>query len=282
MSLLLAILLTPLQAARRQAMATRCAAQLQQIGLALEHAHIEYVGYYPYWDDGGSPTRYTWIDVLVQRRLLADGAVAYCPEDSRPDALNWDRGHFFNVYYPGHKGQFGIDYSYGIGAPLSAAGWNWSWTFAPPSDDRRRVFENHERDTSKRLLAADAVWSTIYNLSGDVLEGHAWNYPTVYDNTIGWRHGAHRAASILYQDGHLGRVVYHAGSPEPVNTSLTCVWYPGESLHAGHETVRDDGNYYPDAPPINFQGDFSASIFPREMIPVYYTRNLLWTQINNK
>ncbi|MFQ5807714.1 MAG: type II secretion system protein, partial [Phycisphaerae bacterium] len=101
-ALLMAIVLPPLQLAHRKAIQTKCSAQLQQLGRALENAHSEH-GFYPLWDDGGASIRYTWIDVLIQRRLLGSSGspdrtsrprqrnpaqVAYCPADPLPDALN--------------------------------------------------------------------------------------------------------------------------------------------------------------------------------------------------
>lgn len=278
--LLIAILLPPLQRAHHQAMATRCAAQLQQIGLALENARQEYK-YYPIWDDGGSPIRYTWIDVLVQRRLLGNCNAAYCPDDPRPANLNSDRGRHYNVLYPGQPNQHGIDYSYGIGVPLASGGWNWRPGFGPPGERRPRRFVDHERQPARRLLAADAVWSTVYNLSGDALYYHSWNYPTRYDNTVAWRHSSERAANLLFQDGHVGRLVYHVAAADPVSTARSFLWYPGEPIHVGPED-RLGENWYPNEPPVNLKGDFTGDLFPREMVPAYYTRYLLWTRIYHK
>ena len=61
-ALLIAVILPPLQLARRKAIQTKCGAQLQQLGRALESARNEH-GFYPLWDDGGTSIRYTWIDV---------------------------------------------------------------------------------------------------------------------------------------------------------------------------------------------------------------------------
>lgn len=133
----------------------------------------------------------------------------------------------------------------------------------------------------RRILAADAVWSTIYNLSGDAIYYHSWNYPTLYDNTVAWRHSSERAANVLLQDGHVGRVVYHVAAVDPVSTSRSFLWYPGEPIHVGPEDRFGD-NWYPNVPPIDLKGDFTGDLFPREMVPTYYTRYLLWTQIYHK
>lgn len=286
MALLIAILLPPLKLAKRQANATRCATQLQQIGVALEAAQTEY-RFYPIWDDGGSPIRFTWIDVLIQRRLLGDVRIGYCPEDQRPEPLNTSRAEVVHVYYPGDQFIPGIDYSYGIGVPLASGAWVWRAEVAPSSDPRPRQFTNHDRHTASRLLAADANWSAIYNLSGDALATQDWSNPTQFDNTISWRH-RDNAANILYQDGHVSRLVYNVHSEMPVNTASTFVWYPGEPLHVGPDDAYG-GNYYPAYPAVSLaglvtpdSGDLQNSGIPREMIPAYYTQNRLWTAIEHK
>ena len=280
-ALLIAIILPPLQVARKQAQSARCATHLQQIGVALEGSLTEHK-FYPVWDDGGSPTRYTWIDVLVQRRLLGNARAGYCPEDQLPSPLNSARGEAEDVLYPGNRNLHGIDYSYGIGVPLSSGGWSWRAGASPGSDLRPRQFVNHDRFTSNRLLAADGQWSAIYNLSGDALRTLDWSYPTQFDNTVAYRHRTW-TANILYQDGHVSRLRYALDSPTPVNTSTTFVWYPGEPLHVGPGD-QYAGNFYPNEPPVNLQAasDPAMSAVPREVVPAYYTQNRLWTQIEHK
>lgn len=276
-AMLIAILLPMLQVAYQQALDTRCAAQQNQIGLALESIRTEY-DFYPIWDDGGSTVRYTWIDVLVQRRHLANAAAGYCPADPRPSLLNAARGQQFGVIYPGTTMQFGIDYSYGIGVPLSAAGWIWRPTFAPPDDPRSRLFPEHDRFPSQRVLAGDASWSSIYNLSGDYLRGRDWSYPTQHDNTVEWRHRGFKA-NLLFQDGHVSRLRYDLLNG--VNTSQYFLWHSGEDLHVNPED-QYGGYYYPDTPPIDPLTGEPAANFPSDLAPSHYTNNLLWTQIPNK
>lgn len=266
----------PLRAAHQQAMQTRCGVQLQQQGLALEAAKSEY-GYYPVWDDAGSPNRYTWIDVLVQCELLPNARVGYCPEDPRPSSLNSTRGRFYDVLYPGTTRQTGIDYSYGISVPLSSGGWAWRPTGT--SGERPRRLEDTDRYAPQRVLAGDASWSTIYNLSGNTLLGRDWSYPTVYDNTVEFRHPG-LAANLLFQDGHVGRVKFQRSSPTPIDTARQFVWFPGESQNVGPEDSHN-GNWYPCAPPLDVQGQPLGN-FPREMAPAYYTSHMLWTQILHK
>jgi prepilin-type N-terminal cleavage/methylation domain-containing protein/prepilin-type processing-associated H-X9-DG protein len=274
--LLIAILAAPLRLARRHAMAGRCGTQLQQIGVALEDMRTDYE-FYPIWDDGGSPVRYTWLDVLVENGQLNNVKVGYCPEDPWPNPLNTARAIQQGVLYPGRE-RPGIDYSYGITMPLSAGG--WATPLYQPPDTRARRFENHDRFAGQRVLAADANWSQIYNLSGDALTTNDWAWPTQFDNMVAWRH-LNLSANLLYQDGHVGRVSYKLDSPEPVNTALTCVWYPGEPLHLGPENLYQQ-NWYPNRPPIDLStGTFRRGAFPFEVVPGYYTRNLLWTRVSH-
>ena len=178
LSLLIATVLPSIQLARRQAMQTKCSAQLQQIGRALETTHNEY-GFYPLWDDAGQTTRYTWIDVLIQRNALGYSEnptqsdpsqlsnaerIAYCPADLRPDPLNAARNN--KLIYPPTGTQGGIDYSYGISVPLSAGGWAWQPGSDLHGDKRPRRFTDNNRHTASRVLAGDAYASGIYNLSG--------------------------------------------------------------------------------------------------------------------
>lgn len=279
-ALLVAIMLPPLHAAHAQAKATRCAAQVSQLGLAIEATRNEHRGYYPLWDDGGSPTRYTWIDLLVQQRVLSSAAIGYCPDDAQPSAVNRARGRHFGVRYPGQSDVPGIDYSYGIAVPLSAAGWIWQPSFNAPGDARRHMLQDYERYPGSRVLAADAHWSTIYNLSGHALNGHSWSYPTLYDNMVAYRHKG-PAANVLYQDGHVSRVAYNVAANEPVNTAKSFVWFPGEPLDVAPGYVYND-NHYPNIPPIDFETGKPYAGFPSTLAPIHYTRNLLWTCIENK
>jgi prepilin-type N-terminal cleavage/methylation domain-containing protein len=274
LSLLIAILLPPLQMVREQANIARCAHQLKQIGYALENTKTEF-GYYPLWDDYGSPVRRTWIDLLVQRRQLTDRRVGYCPDDPRPSELNAARGAHYQLVYPGQPDRFGIDYSYGIAVPLSAGGWNWHADPSGAADVLPRRFENYDRYPAQRVLSADSNWNLIYNLSGDSIFGYDWSYPDQYDNMIEWRHFKF-SANLLYQDTHVARVAYDVARAEPVNTANTFLWHPGESLHVDPDDTYH-GNGYPCAPPIDMTTGGNSADFPRELAPGYYTYYRLWT-----
>ncbi len=269
-TLLMAILLPQLQYAHRQAKQTRCQAQLSELGRALTFTLDEYK-YYPIWDDLGRPNRYTWIDVLLQRRQLASrAAIGKCPEDGQPGEIMAARGGFYGVSQRYHPGVPGLDYSYGIGVPLSAAG----WVSAGTNGDKNRWFEKHDINQSGRVLAADGTWSFVYNLSGDTVKGHAWNYPTQFDNTIDWRHRDH-SANVLYQDAHVDRVHFDVTAPEPVNTTHTYVWQPNEKINVGPQDSMA-GYFYPNEPPVNIANGVSPIPFPQEVVPGYYTQTNSW------
>jgi prepilin-type processing-associated H-X9-DG protein len=275
-ALLLALLLPPLQIARHHAMTVQCAAHLQQTGIALESAKTD-LRFYPLWDDGGT-VRYTWIDVLVQQEYLPDYHIGYCPSDLMPDPLNQARGRANGATYPVRRGVGGVDYSYGIGVPLSAGGWRWQP--GTRDDSRSRRFEGSAQDTARRVLAGDAYWSTIYNLSGDAVGTNRWNDPAWYDNMLGWRHRGIRA-NLLMQDGHVDTPSYDVAGAYPVNTSKYFIWHPGESLHVGPDD-RYRMQYYPNVPPPNFSSDPRGDMFPDALVPAYYSSKKLWTLIPHK
>lgn len=279
-ALLVALMASPLQLARRQAMQTHCARNLQQIGVALENAMTSY-GFYPIWDDGGTPTRYTWLDVLVQDGLIGNARAGYCPEDDRPDPLSRARGAYYGVRYPGAADQYGIDYSYGIGVPLSAGGWAWRPGLGRTQDLRARRFPDYLRNASQRVLAADATWSAVYNLGGEGLRSYTWNQPTQYDNTVAYLRHPGAVANLLKQDGHVSRVRYQFDADEPVSTAQHFVWHRTEPLNVGPDD-QYQGNYYPDAPPLNVHAGNSSDVYPTDLNPHYYTNNILWTRILHK
>lgn len=277
-ALLLALIIPPLEIAKREAMRATCMRNLQQLGVSLQSALTEY-DYYPIWDDDQNPTRFTWIDVLVQGRLLADYRLGYCSQDNRPDQLNAARAAAMDVYYPGtRRSRSGIDYSYGIGVPLSAGGWNWVRGYSSEPGPRR--FEKHDRDAGRRVLAGDAYWSYIYNLSGDATLSAVWNDPNWFDNTVAWRHGT-LSANLLLQDGHVSMLSYHPALREPVKTSRFFVWHSGEPIHAGPDT-RFGMNLYPNEPPPGYATDPPGNAYPHDLNPAYYSDRQSWTLIRHK
>jgi prepilin-type N-terminal cleavage/methylation domain-containing protein/prepilin-type processing-associated H-X9-DG protein len=291
-ALLLAILVPPLQLARKQAQATTCGVHIQQIGLAAQQAQTEF-GFFPLWDDRAAPERYTWIDVLIEREFLAISGnvistggrkrirVGYCPSDEMPDDLNAAR--HTSLRYPLDPSRAGMDYSYGIGVPLSAGGWAWR---ASPFEETplSRRFRDHETRTSSRVLAADAFSSRVYNLSGDALGSDVWSDPTQFDNTVAW--SRHRLpgrglANLLFQDGHVERARFQPEGAPQVNTARVFLWQPGESVYANPEDAIG-ADWYPSEPPPNYQSAPPGDVFPNEMVPYWYTANRRWTRIPHK
>lgn len=282
-ALLLAITLPPLQFARRSAMQARCASNLQQLGRALSSSHTE-LNFYPHPDDGGSPIRYTWIDVLIQRGLTSGDApfasVGYCPMDARPDPMNSARNP--TLMYPPNRNERGIDYSYGIGIPLALGG--WAVRGSPGSDNRPRTFRDHERNSAGRVLAADGYDSGIYNLSGNALFTDAWNDPTQFDNTVAWRRHRTTArsqigvANILFQDYHVRALRYNSNEAMPINTSQTFVWQPGEPVFV-NPGDRIDDFWYPNQSPPNFGSSPPGTTFPDELLPYWYTQQHGWSAV---
>jgi len=283
-ALLLSITVPPLQIARRQARSTVCSQNLQQLGLALQNVSNDYDGYFPLWDDIGKPTRYTWIDLLVQLERLNTHKIGYCPEDPQPGQINQGRASFYGLIHPIGAPLPGSDYSYGIAIPLAAGGWSWHKTYAPPWDTRPRRFVGHEEYPAQRLLAADASWSGIWNLSGDAMLTGAWNQPTQFDNTVDYRHRWLKA-NALFRDGHVTPIAYHAREADPqkrIDTNKCFLWYPGEPIYVGPEH-RWGEDYYPDQPAyrIEANGQYYGE-YPRDLVPYLYTVNGFWTQIHHK
>src|SRR5690606_15463895 len=94
------------------------------------------------------------------REIRDQSRVGYCPSDTLPDPLNSARHP--NLVHP-RSGSRGIDYSYGIGAPLAAGGWAAGAGGPQASGRPPRRFVDAMRNTSGRVLAGDAVESVIYN-----------------------------------------------------------------------------------------------------------------------
>lgn len=299
-AVLVALMLPPLHIARQQAQRTQCAAHLKSLGMALDTLKTRY-GYYPFWDDGGAPTRYTWVDVVIEQRALGGSPMAsalvdsnagpradqirdetrigYCPADRLPDHFNAARHP--NLTHP-RSGSHGIDYSYGIGAPLAAGNWTTRSDTEVVDGQYPRRFIDANRNTASRVLAGDAVDSMIYNLNGAGYASNTWNDPTRWDNTVAWnRHpGASNegGANLLFQDGHVALKFYKFRAQLPINTSLTFVWEQGEPIDVNPNSIID-GNAYPNSPPLAVE---DGGMFPNTLLPAWYTQHNRWTMIHHK
>jgi prepilin-type processing-associated H-X9-DG protein len=275
-ALLMAIIVPALQQARLRTMQVKCMAHQQQLGRALAATFSEHQ-FFPLWDDGGTPIRYTWIDVLVQMGHV-NAKVGYCPNDGLPDPLNEARAQATerHLLYPLDPSRRGVDYSFGLAAPLSAGG----WANTRDNSDRPRVFANYQQDTARRILAADGNWSMIFNLSSEGALSQVWNDPTQFGNTVGWRHG-NLKTNLLFQDGHVAPAQYRPHDKQPIDTIEQFVWYPGEPINLNPDDSYQ-GNWYPYTPPPNVFSDPPGDTLPAELIPRYYTVNQLWTEIEHK
>lgn len=287
LALLVALLLPPLEQAREEAMVAKCMVHQSQIGLALETIRTEY-RFYPQWDDSGDPfwgatgndgpIEYTWIDLLVQRGAIGTTHVGLCPADPGPDPVMETRLRAAGAPhqpYPGKPQRTGMRLSFGIGLPLASGGWAWNDQTPNGPDGLCHYFDGHDRYHSRRVLAGDASWTAIFNLSGGAAETGIWNEGSQFDNTVSWRHPQH-SANFLYQDGHVSRVRYQANAPSPVDTMSTFLWLPNEPLDM---TFSDTfkGHAYPYIAPPSPVSNPPGEIVPAEVIPKYYSDNDLWT-----
>lgn len=229
-AILLAMLVPSLGEARRMAEQTVCCSNLRQMGLALTACQSKY-RYFPEAADGArhewqNHVPATWIDSLIQLGFLGTSKAAYCPADARPDRLNAAHSEYWDFRYPGKPAIYGIDYSYGISFPLAQGAWR-----ALGQPDYPRI--SLELGSASRLLAADAFWCRINNLSADALargDGDP-STPSRADNTVGYRH-PHAGANVLFVDTHVETVCFDLGHPSVgVDTSRVYVNFAGESVN---------------------------------------------------
>jgi prepilin-type N-terminal cleavage/methylation domain-containing protein len=274
-ALLISILVPTLSLAREQGKTVKCGANLEQIGVALSICQNEYNNFFPMWDDGAiNPNQKkilgTWLDVLKQRYAYGmDGG--YCPSDNRPDFLNAQRGGAWDFRYPppgtmqGRIG--GADYSYAISIPL-ASGAHMSddtYTCGGVTESTKDLFH---RGVSNRVLAGDAFWSWLHNLSGQAIISNDFSTPNWFSNTAGYRHGLsitfRPGANFLKQDLHVEEAKFDLSRYENgIDTSLHFITCPGEPL-----------DVYP-ALGAN-QGSPPAKGFPKELDPVDISTNSQW------
>ncbi|HVP10186.1 MAG TPA: prepilin-type N-terminal cleavage/methylation domain-containing protein, partial [Phycisphaerae bacterium] len=253
-ALLLSVLLPALSLAREQGRTVKCGANLEQIGTALSICQNEYNNFYPYWDDEAiNPSQKnilgTWLDVLKQRHAHGmEGG--YCPSDNRPDFLNAQRGAAWSFRYPppatmqGRIG--GADYSYGISIPL-ASGAHMSednYSHDGLTEATKLLFQ---RGVSNRVLAGDAFWTWLHNMSGAGIVTNDFSTPNWYSSTAGYRHGLsityRPGANFLRQDLHVEEVKFDLRRPTSgIDTNLHYVTYAGEPLDVYPALGTDGGS----------------------------------------
>jgi prepilin-type N-terminal cleavage/methylation domain-containing protein len=274
-ALLISILVPALSLAREQGKTVKCGAGLEQIGVALSICQTEYNNFYPMWDDGAAHAGQkkilgTWLDVLKQRYAYGmDGG--YCPSDNRPDFLNAQRGAAWDFRYPppatmqGRVG--GADYSYAISVPLASGAHMSDNTFAHDdvTEATRALFQ---RGVSNRVLAGDAFWSWLHNLSGAAIVTNDFSTPNWYSNTAGYRHGLSMTfrpgANFLKQDLHVEEAKFNLSRyASGLDTGLHFITYPGEPLDI-YPALGTDGDSAP------------AEGFPKEIDPVDISTKAQW------
>jgi len=242
-AVLISILLPALSAAREEGKTTKCGANLYYLGVAMGISQSEYNGFFPMWDDGARSTIQngiiaTWIDALKHRNIYGfDGG--YCPSDALPDFLNAQRGASWGFNYPppvGSKGPTaGCDYSYGISIPL-ASGAHMSgdtYTIAGDIETTRQILQ---RNISRRVLAGDAYWDWLHNMSQFGIKFNRFDISNWYSNTAAYRHGIQRtvrpAGNFLMQDLHVEKLRYDLSHfNRGLDTIQAFVTYPGEPLN---------------------------------------------------
>ena len=242
-AVLMSMLLPALASARDEGKRVKCAANLQQLGIALAGCQSEYNGFYPMWDDGERSTVHnrisaTWVDSLKQRRMLGVDA-GYCPSDMRPDFLNAQRGAAWDFRYPPpqtNQGEVGgQDYSYGISVPL-ASGAHVSADVVTINGVVEQTRALMQRNVSRRVLVGDGFWNWIHNMSGHGLRFNRWDAGgNWFSNAAGYRHGLERSyrpsGNFLKQDLHVEKATFDISHfNKGIDTNKHFISFPGEGL----------------------------------------------------
>jgi len=268
-AMLISILLPALSSAREEAKTVRCAAGMQQLGVALASCQTEYNGFFPMWDDGAPVSGQnnilaTWIDVLKHRNMYAMDA-GYCAADNRPDFLNAQRGQAWNFKYPPPQTTRanigGADYSYAISIPLCSGAHMSDNTYSYGNPARVETTRHLlQRNIDRRVLAMDGFWCWVHNMSGFGLYFNQFSAGSWFNNTAGYRHGLasepRPAANVLMQDIHVERCRYDVRNYlNGIDTNKFFVTYPGEPLNV-YPALGTGG------------GSAPASGFPAEIDPI--------------
>jgi len=221
-SILAALLLPALQAAKESARLAVCINNLHQIGLGLETYRGDNGRYVPTWDWGVHPYLASWMHFLqgseseraniipIQYRdgpvYIQDDGVYMCPADNpHPSQVNDDRAKAWGFIF---------EHSYGIGVPAAAE-------------------TPHEaQDASSQVLASEGHWVWQQNFSHQYVYGYSWSTPNWWASTVSFRHKMGSTGVFVTWGGNVKTRVYTKMEHNTGNSDSTkdlFFYRPGEN-----------------------------------------------------
>lgn len=267
----------------------RCMFRLERLSAGLSMCATEHNGFVPTADDTETmpSIMYSWTDVLYDLNYVPSEQLWRCPADQHPGFPSEQRGvqwqmQFIDAFGVGEEPSPGVRTSYAL---------NFVLAHGFPTDR----FE----DASRQVLAIDGWWSwfACMNASwvyGDQVLGQTpdpVNFPTWEGTMIGWRHGAQKAASTLYRDGHVARLVprvpqnYTELRFNTIDTMQHFTWLPGEdtwrySFDAYNGDVAEYEGREPYSGPSKYVAGERVDIdFPEELSAKWRTANDAWIRL---
>jgi prepilin-type N-terminal cleavage/methylation domain-containing protein len=211
-SILAALLLPALTAAKESARSATCMSNLQQIGTGLQNYRIS-CERFPSWDYGVSYKLYPWCDLIMGSAnadtvayfrnmginssvYIDDKKVFLCPSDSpHPSQVNTDRGSAW--------GWEPFEYSYGIAVP---AGAQWDALQNPVAPGSWKEHESNE--SSGQVLSSDGHWDWMQNFSHEYVYGQPFATPKWWSSTVSFRHRTGIAGNFITWGGNVVRKTY--------------------------------------------------------------------------